>query len=213
MGNATLSIWKKLTVSTIFTLMMGCSTHSAFYIEGGSFLDLETHRKYLSSINNHQDFALDDRLFVVTGHRLTEGKGVVISFRNYKRGKLFYTDQGDFEKITIALPSGLPENKGEIKLGIGTDTIVFYSTGSSAFPGRSGCFGYAEEGSILFEVLKSKKISAQIVFKSDLKSPGRWKDCSSVIITRAIIFKPKLVSDLTPWEGSIGAYITTESFP
>jgi len=92
--------------------------------------------------------------------------------------------------------------------------IGFVSTGSSAFPGASGCFGYIASGTIRYTREASGKLTSRIVFVARLQSPLGWKgDCSEFAFDKTIVLNSKNIGDLTPWDGAVGSHIYKETNP
>ena len=150
--------------------------------------------------------------FVITGHRIMEGNGTVVTYRTFSPGGPFFVDQAAFQKLTIFLPFSLSNDLPEVNIGDREDMIAYWSNGSSNFPGKTGCFGYASGGRIRLSRISSTDLSAELFITFDLVSPGGWqKECGKFVFNENVILQRKDVNTLTPWEGTAGAHIYDES--
>jgi len=193
-------------------LLYGCTTTKvdSFFLENAAISNLNYHSMLKNSISEDSKLQPDDT-FVITGHRIEEGDGVVIGYREFASGMIPLTDQATFEKLTIYLPLSLWINKKEISLA-DEGIIAFWSNGASNFPGKSGCFGYASSGKVYISSVTNNEAHIDLNATFDLFSPGGWSgDCGKFSLHRKIALRKMIVSSLTPWDGSIGNHIYDES--
>ncbi len=200
--------WILFTLSVLF--IAGCSAHriDSFFVDSAALQKTELHSSIKKTIDQKQSIKIDDH-FVVTGHRIVNGDGLVIAYRSYY-AKFLMPDQSEFQKFTIYLPNS-PESQQVINLGE-DNGCAFWSKGASNFPGKSGCFGYVTSGTIRIDSISQSEISADINVKIISVSPEGWqKECGSFVFKKNLLLQKRKVESLTPWEGSPGKHVYEES--
>ena len=101
-----------------------------------------------------------------------------------------------------------------LQLSDAPGAIAFFSSGSSAFPGQSGCVGYARRGSIQIEASTAGERVIAMRLDVDGKSPAGWKgECGPFVFEQHHPFQQKSVEALTAWEGATGENAYQESRP
>jgi len=195
----------------MFTVILGGCTHvqsELFVVDHAIVADLEVHQ--LTAKQQEQTILNKD--FVITGHRIVEGSGTVIAKREYARGSFLQSDQSSFRKLTIYFPYSITEKNKRIELDNNNEIIVFFSSGSSNFPGKTGCFGYAREGYIHFKGYSSENMQVELSLNFNLLSPSGWQDeCGRFNIRETSTLPRKELSSLSPWEGAEGSNLYEES--
>lgn len=197
---------------SILVLCGGCAhnTEEHFFIPSASLAEDWRHIRLGEA--SSASLSLDQREFVVTGHRLIAGQGTVLAIRRFTSGSPFLTDQASFEKLTVALSKTVKRPAEEFVTGGGESVLAFYSFGSSNFPGAAGCFGYARQGNIRIVKYTSERITAHLTLLFPLASPGGWKkECSEKRIDQEFEFTVKSFDQLTTWDGKAGRHIYDET--
>ncbi len=167
-------------VLSIIFLFGGCARQyeSPFYVSHAVITDIEKHKSLRMAIRNQGRFPVNDE-FAVVGHRIREGEGFVLAVRRFDDGGWFAVDQAEYEKLTISLPNALSDANGDIDLS-DNEVIVYWSNGSSNFPGAADCVGYVTEGRLQFERVKGLKIRVDTNMKIESMSSFGWqKDCEN----------------------------------
>jgi hypothetical protein len=139
--------------------------------------------------------------------------GTVLAYRAFSTGVIPLVDQAGFEKLTIVVPDNLANTvQNKIVLSDGSEAIVFWSRGSSNFPGMSGCYGYAVSGSMTVTNKARDTIAADLdMILRSISPGGREEGCGTFAFKKALILDRKTVQQLTPWEGTSGSHIYDES--
>jgi hypothetical protein len=197
----------------VIVVLVGCAHRrvDVFYVESASLSSLNAHESYRKALLAGNAVQIP-KTFAVTGHRISSGTGTVLAYRAYAPGPIFRTDQGSFQKLTIYVPFSVSAPVSRLGLSREGGTVVFWSSGSSNFPGISGCVGYASAGSLRFDSIESDKIIAALGIEFKSFSPGGWEqDCKQFTFDKTLTFKRKDVHNLTPWEGAEGKHIYDES--
>jgi hypothetical protein len=172
----------------------------------------------MQKVAANKSLPLFEREFVVTGHRVTPGTGTVLALRRYYGSGKLRTDKGEFEKLTIHLPEipSLSKSEGgNVKFAVNDGSVnAYYSTGSSSFPGRSGCFGYAADGQVMIVDSSSEILIVHVMLDIPLYSPGGWKEeCTLKHIDQELLLEVKHADELTAWDGKRGEHIYDETYP
>ena len=193
-------------------LSASCVTSDRFLAEDAGPPDPRSHEEMRKRLVESQTLGSSYE-FAVTGHRITRGAGTVVATRSYRRGIPLLTDQGGFEKLTVFLP-GEVASSSRVRIGDRDGVIAFYSKGSSAFPGSSGCIGYAKAGTLEVDGASTNgAVHVTMDLDFDLYSPQGWAgDCGEMRLHTEGAFPRRAVSSLTPWEGGGGAEIHDESY-
>jgi hypothetical protein len=132
-------------------------------------------------------------------HRMKEGSSVVIARRDFFPSRQL--DGARFEKLSIVLPAAMVINGTEISIP-NNDIAVFISYGSSAFAGKTGCYGFANDGSIRIIDLDAQHLRIEVNAKFNLKSPLEWKDqCGPKVVSESINALWTSLDQLSAWEG------------
>lgn len=132
-------------------------------------------------------------------HRIAPGEGVVVAEHRYHRS--WNVDSASYRKLTIRLPSTvMAGDVFQIKDG---QVSVFFSEGSAAFAGKSGCYGRAESGSVKIVSLSEDRISVEVNANVPQKSPLDWRgDCSRpAVISQTVKAKRRFIGELNAWQG------------
>lgn len=155
--------------------------------------------------------ASDYRELQLACHRVLPGDGVVVGVRLHKN-RWVANDQ--FTKLTIVLPQDMASGR---RYELNTSGAgAFYSTGLSASPGKTGCYGRAISGSVLVSRKSKNRLDVELEGVFDLRSPTGWKqDCSTREVKQKIHAKQTTISALGPWEGvrKSGDDLLSESYP
>jgi hypothetical protein len=201
-----------ITLLLLSLILSACQTDS-FYVENASLSELQDHRAAQPLVVRGTRPAALKEYFGLSGHRIVPGIGTVLAYRAFSGGLIPLVDQGGFEKLTVVLPANFSKNVGEnISLSEGGKVIVFWSRGSSNFPGESGCYGYASSGSIIVATIARDTITADLDMILRSISPGGWeKECGTLAFKKTLTLDRKTVQQLTPWEGTSGSHIYDES--
>ncbi len=195
------------------SLHLSCASRSEYFVvRGASLTALEQHTALASQIVQGREVSgLGD--LVLSGHEITGGPGTVLAWRSFTPGIPIATDQGAFTKISIYIP-GFSEGPMAVELGETSGVVAFYSSGSSAFPGRSGCVGYARRGSIRLGMSAGGERTVELQLEVDRRSPSGWaEECGGLEIKqrgRAVL---RTQESLTPWQGARGQHPYDESYP
>jgi len=202
-------------VQALFCILLMCggcahNTSEYFFTPSASLAEDWGHGQQgkTSSVG----LSVGQREFVVTGHRLIAGLGMVLAIRRFASGSPFLTDQASFEKLTVALPRTVDRSAEDFVVDKGETALAFYSFGSSNFPGSGGCFGYAKQGNIRIIKYTPERITARLTLLFLLTSPGGWqKECSEKQIDQEFEFTVKPFDQLTTWDGKAGRHIYDET--
>ncbi len=199
-----------ITIILFVLLTVSCATQRQddLIVLGAGLSHASEHSALQRSVANSPPKTIDKQ-FVITGHRISEGKGVVLAIRKFSSGIAFRTDQAAFQKITIYLPLSKPH--GRINLSETEGVVAYLSSGSSNFPGTSGCYGYAYDGTLDFLKETNDKVTVFINIMFNLFSPRGWtKECGPLSVQETLTFDKRAVSSLTPWEGRAGKHVYDE---
>lgn len=192
----------------------GCAKQyeNPFYVSHAGIADLEKHKSLRTAIMDRGRFPMND-IFALVGHRIREGEGSVLAIRRFDDGGWFAVDQAEYEKLTISLPNALSDANGDIDLS-DNEVIIYWSNGSSNFPGMADCVGYATDGRLRYERATDSKIRANINMRIEAMSLFGWQnDCGKFSLMRKIAFEEIQYNDLTSWQGRQGKHIYDESMP
>lgn len=198
---------------SIIGVISGCALRQvdSFYLDRAAMSEVDLHKSAKQAIALNKPPKTSSE-FVITGHRIIDGSGTVIAYRAFSSGELFFVDQATFQKLTIFLPFSLSNDLTEVSLSEREDVIAYWSSGSSNFPGKTGCFGYVSNGRVRLSRITNTELSADLLITFDLVSPGGWKkECGRFVFNESMILKKRDVNALTPWEGTVGAHIYDES--
>jgi hypothetical protein len=207
-------VMRKAIYLAIF-LGLGACAHTNeqwFFVRGASMEQLSRHQALEKSFASKapQPLGYDAREFVVTGHRLKDGDGVVFAFRSYGSGML--VDSASFLKITIFFPQSKFNAGVEIKIPDADGTMAYYSTSSSNFPGAGGCFGYASRGSIRVDSLSDSNITVTMDLQFRLASPlGSSGECGDKRVHGVYVIPQLRLQELNPWQGVAGKTLYDET--
>lgn len=209
------SVIRALYISAIF-FTIGCATKDEqwIFVPNASLQESSRHEALslalLSSKNPRLDY--NNREFVVTGHRISEGKDIVIAFRSFDSGRPLSVDQARFAKITAIIPGSHLRSGAEIRFPNTAGAMAYYSASSSSFPGAGGCFGYASEGVISIVSASAEQAVINVDLRFRLNSPsGQSSACTEHAVRGAFNVSRVLLNQLTPWQGRPGKAIYEES--
>lgn len=176
--------------STLFMASCGTtplpSTESIFFVENTS-IDKEPCKKS------------DVKELEIACHRLVPFQTqLVIANRLYERGY-----EPAFTKLTISIPETATEGDSfNLPSSIAT---VFYSTGFSYMPGKSGCYGFAQSGTILIKRRTPEIINIEVNVNINTLSPLEWPGvCKTIRISRSYSADRKAYGELSAWDGVRG---------
>jgi hypothetical protein len=131
-------------------LILGCLAIYAavdkvdrFHVEGVELDD----PAYLLTLPARGEESFKDPRSGVSVHRLKEGTGAVFARREYSNGGVMTIDDESYEKVTIWIPSGLPQSSVVVDLGDRARAVAVVSRGGSAWP-RHDCSGYVDAGTL-----------------------------------------------------------------
>ena len=192
---------------------VSCSSRASdsFFLEKAALAEIQTHVSLRQSSSLERSGALAKE-FVLSGHRIVSGDGTVLALREFTGGSIFSPDHGRFWKLTIFLPFPIDDNEVSINLDTGNPIIAYWSQGSSNFPGKSGCHGYASGGQMKLKKQSNSQLSTELALRFDLVSPGGWKkECGPLPFNDKLVLGKRDVQSLTPWEGKPGAHAYEES--
>ena len=202
----------RYAIALAWVLNTGCAGWSPDYVwvDRAGLEDPRAHYE----LSQMQAQRLADPEFVITGHRIVPGDGTVLAVRDSSIGIPVLTDQGSFEKVTVYLPKRLGAGDGTIRLEDLPGAFAFLSRGSSAFPGKSGCAGYATGGEIKYSGSTHDAIGITMELHFILSSPAGWKgECAEIAYRAGGSFERKAAEALSPWEGAAGSNVYEESHP
>ena len=124
--------------------------------------------------------------FVLEGHTTADGTGLVLASRHNASSRL-RADSSSFEYLTIYIRH---PGSGKLTASFPQDAMAFYSSGNLDFPSRSGCVGYAPNGSIEYEMISDSSVRATVNLELELLSPRGYKgECSRQVVNEKWIFK------------------------
>lgn len=136
----------------------------------------------------------------------------MVATRGYNPGG--GVDREIFTKMTFVLDSNL--SVGEIVSIPSRRLRIFYSTGLSYMPGKTGCYGQASSGSAIVRQKTNDLVELEFDAVFDLQSPLKWQgDCLERNIKSQVIARMKPLSLLDAWEGvpAEGDSLIAESVP
>jgi hypothetical protein len=207
---------KRLALLAAVLLIHGCTTvrEQSFYVKEASLQEGARHRelaKRFVARKTHLDY--DDKVFVVTGHRIAAGQGTVLAFRSFAPGSPFVVDQAGFFKITIYVPVATLSEGMELRVPGSDGALAFYSNGSSNFPGSGGCFGYASAGSIKVLKISQPDVTVRADLQFALSGPlgAALSDCEDKKVQSTYIARQVRLEEITPWQGKPGQHIYDET--
>lgn len=196
----------------MLVVMVSCATQKeSYFIVNDAMLSHADRHSTLQSATDNRSAKLTDKDFVITGHRVSFGTGVVLAARTYSSGSSLKTDQAAFKKVTIYLPSGKLQGRFEFSSDEGV--VAYWSNGNASLLGMSGCYGYADRGSIELSEEIDRRIIVSVKMRFNLVSPAGWdKDCEPVQLDETWTLQRKSLAELTPWEGKAAENILDEAF-
>lgn len=183
-----------------------------FFVRGASMEQLNRHHELAKTFASKVPPRLgyDGREFVVTGHRLNDGDGVVLAFRNFDSRSM--VDTASFLKITAFLPQSKFAPGTEIMVPDSDGAMAYYSTSSSNFPGAGGCFGYASQGSIKVDSVSESGITVTMDLQFRLASPfGSSSECVDKRVHGTYVIPQLRLQELSPWQGVAGRTLYDET--
>jgi hypothetical protein len=152
-----------------------------------------------------------DRL-PVRGHRITSGSGTVIAYRTWSPGSIFAIDDEHFEKLTLFLPDTPPTTAVEYQLGEPSRIVLEYTVGGSAWP-KHACFGSARSGTLHLHPGWLRRLHVDVQFEPQLRSVIGLRPCPSEVVHRSFTAVHASTSNLTPWLGTPGPHVYSETYP
>ena len=203
---------RPVSLAVSYLLLAGCAsqTKSDLIVFDARLSQESQHAALQQAIAKSAPRRIDEN-FVLAGHRISGGSGVVLAIREFSSGSLLRTDRAAFRKLTIYLPQ--TNLRGRINLAEIDGVVAYWSSGSSAMPGKSGCYGYARSGTLDVAGETKDTVTVSISATFDSYSPAGWdKECESYSVQETATFVKRNVQDLTPWEGRAGEHISDEAF-
>lgn len=147
----------------------------------------------------------------VYSHRLVEGSGIIIGYREYSNGSFFRIDDEYFSKLTIWIPE-LPKEFPETYNFSDVNSIkAIYTKGGSAWPG-SACAGYITSGTLRLEKMGSKYSAETIGSVNVSGSIISSNKCKPRNIHLNFNYDQIQYSELTPWLGLEGNHPYQETY-
>jgi hypothetical protein len=185
-----------------------------FYVPSATFAEDGRHREMASTLESgdYSRLSLEDSEFVVFGHRIAAGNGMVFAYREYNASYFLIPDQASFEKVTAYLPSSSVVKGQKILISPTTDAVAYKSSSSSTFPGYPACLGYASSGSIEIVDLSAAAITATLdLYFPMRRAPGSIHECRNEAVRGTHVFRRLEAKELTPWQGRKGKHIYDET--
>lgn len=185
-----------------------------FYSSGAELQEKYRHNELskLFAEKTPKAFPLEDREFVVKGHRIVRGGGSILAFRSFDRGSLWSADSSGFLKITAFVPDAMLASKSRISIPNEGGAMAFLSTSSSSFPGVNGCFGYASEGTLNIDEVGASSIKIFVDIRFRLSGPPLFQGkCEDRVVRGSYVVPQVRVGNLTPWQGIAGRSIYEET--
>jgi hypothetical protein len=132
-------------------------------------------------------------------HRFGPGDGLGVGFRRYWPAK--HTDDDAFEKLTVYF-----KNKpvsGEVDTLPNKNVFVFYSVGPSSFPGKHGCYGAPQKGTIKAVSINDDSVRLDVDLDFDSTSPTGWiTECKKSHVAMRMDARYIKFNELDSWYGS-----------
>lgn len=138
------------------------------------------------------------RLFAC--HQIVAGNNRVIGVRRFRSS--WWTDRSTFSKLTVQLPADA--KAGDRFAAAGDRVRMFHSSGSSAFAGKTGCYGVPVAGQITVISTGDSGIEIQIDATFRSTSPLEWRDeCDAPTqLSERLKASPLQMQDLDTWTGA-----------
>ncbi|MFE0501245.1 hypothetical protein ACFW0P_10745 [Lysobacter soli] len=134
--------------------------------------------------------------------RLQPGSDVAVAHRAYRSEGV---DRKTFQKITVLLPASLQAGQS-VSFADGAGAKLIYSDGSSAFPGKSDCYGLATRGTAHVVSMDQASVVLDVDADVALISPMQWAgQCEAVHIGRRLTARVVPLDSLGAWEGRPGS--------
>lgn len=199
---------RQILIDAIIVIAIsGCASTGEgwFFVQDASLTDLPRHkelsRRFLSDDAPKLGYA--GKEFVVTGHRIVQGRDVVLAFRKSFSERPFALDAAQFTKITVLIPSSDLRNGGVVTIPESDRAFAYYSSTSSSFPGAGGCFGYASSGTIRINSLSDHSVIGDVHLKFRLSGPmSSSSSCTDYAVQGRYELVRVAIDDLTPWQGA-----------
>ena len=196
----------------VIFVVSGCiKKDSAFYIENARPEQLGKHKIYNDLVQRKQYIEFEDEYFLVSGHRIVYGSGLILAERNTKHtGNI---DGKVIEKLTIFIP----DNKISNNVVLSADKnefLVFYS-GYGVVPNisKAGCIGYVTDGNIKLNYIGDTELKVNFDISINARYVSNYnRECANIIIKKTLIYEEKDLDKVTPWEGNISDNLSKEMF-
>ena len=146
---------------------------------------------------NWQSCADSQREAALACHRLIAGDKLVVAMR-HRLGSA-WGDRGSFQKLTITLPSST--KPGDSYLVDSTQIKAFFSSGSSAFPGKVDCYGFATSGDIVVKRVDTRRVVVRLRATFDQQSSVASRKCTARTVDLKLSGAIKPLAGLSAWEG------------
>jgi hypothetical protein len=194
----------------------GCASveEQWLYVDRARLQEASRHRALSQAFvdSGPQRLPYDDKEFVVTGHRIANGEGLVLALRSFDPGVFWAPDQAGFLKMTVFLPFARIEPGSQIHIPDSKGAMAYLSTGSSSFPGGNGCFGYASKGTINIDEIQNTQLKVSLSLSFRTASPlGFSGQCDEKVVRGQYVVPRVDLSKLTPWQGIAGKSVHEEA--
>lgn len=147
-----------------------------------------------------EEASSDHERFGFAVHRLQGGRGGVLGYRFYSNGSILARDDELYRKVTVWLPSGLPQGSRSFDLADRASVVAMFSRGSSAWP-RSDCSGYVSAGTVRVE---PRDKAYWISVDGQLEPHGSGKRCRPQPVKVEWEARELSFGEMTPWLGAAG---------
>jgi hypothetical protein len=155
-------------------------------------------------VSSTEVFAEDT--FAVHAHRLKKGVGTIFGDRFYSNGNVLAIDDEIYEKLTVWVPSDVPMQPLSLELGDGSNAVVVYTRGGSAWP-HHACAGLLQSGQLTVEpvhrVLFGTRWHVHVTGSLRLRNTDLGSQACPTTLDRQFEGAPIEYGSLTPWLGSM----------
>jgi len=212
---------KKLSILLLLALLVsslcGCVMTKAqwFYVDNAQLVN-KPHK--LFDAKSGADLQEMAENFVLGGHRIMNGGGVVIGYREFRHPFVPILDVAEYMKLSIQIDrfQHLYDafEHDEVYLLPLKEATGLWSSGPSNFPTHSPCLGFPSEGYLMLERKSKTRIRIKLIVAIDpMQLNGSRTQCGELILSLHGRIVERKLSELTPWEGKIGKHIYDESMP
>lgn len=174
----------------------------------GAFLfacnaDAEAARAFVVEDAAMRDLAclgVEPRQLLFSCHQIVAGNNRVVGLRRFRSS--WRIDHSTFSKLTIQLPADA--KAGDRFAAAGDRVRMFHSSGSSAFAGKTGCYGVPVAGQITVVFTGDFGIEIQIDATFRATSPLQWPgECDApTTVSERLRALPLSLQHLDAWTGA-----------